>query len=71
MITKFQVDGETAIVTGASQGIGYPAEVTDGLTGASGEAPESGGQTSDVLRRFGFERTEIDALFESGVVEGS
>lgn len=51
--------------------IGYPAEVTDGLAGAVGEAPGPGEDTSDVLRRFGFEQHEVDALFESGAVGGS
>ncbi|MFC7157559.1 CaiB/BaiF CoA transferase family protein [Halomarina halobia] len=51
--------------------IGYPAEVHHGLSGTTSEAPKRGGQTSDVLRRFGFEQAEIDALFESGAVGGS
>ncbi|MFC5973478.1 CaiB/BaiF CoA transferase family protein [Halomarina salina] len=51
--------------------IGYPAEVHHGLSGGGGQAPGLGEQTSDVLRRFGFEAAEIDALFDSGAVEGS
>ena len=51
--------------------IGYPAEVADGLTGGSGDVPRLGENTSEVLRRFGFERDEIDALLESGAVGSS
>ena len=51
--------------------IGYPAEVRHGLSGGAGDAPALGEDTSDVLRRFGFEQREVDALFESGAVEGS
>jgi alpha-methylacyl-CoA racemase len=51
--------------------VGYPAEARSGLDGATEDAPQLGEHTPEVLRRFGFEQAEIDALFESGAVEGS
>jgi alpha-methylacyl-CoA racemase len=57
--------------TGDFPRIGYPAETRRGLDGATEDAPQLGEHTSEVLRRFGFEQAEIDALFESGAVENS